>query len=73
MAKLLARPLGASALQLVLARSLGTRSLRVSAMGGDDRCGVALQRPLPDDALRIVAKGEKEDGVSSLLTGRRLR
>src|SRR5271165_7493887 len=31
MAKLLARPLGASALQLVLARSLGTRSLRVSA------------------------------------------
>ena len=28
---------------------------------------LALQRPLADDALRIVAKGEKEDGVVAAL------
>jgi putative SOS response-associated peptidase YedK len=30
----------------------------------DTRDALALQRPLPDNALRIVAKGEKEDGAA---------
>jgi len=31
---------------------------------GDTPDAVALQRSLPDGALRIVAKGEREDGLA---------
>jgi len=34
-------------------------------LGADTPDALELQRPLPDDALRIVSKGEKEDGVPS--------
>jgi putative SOS response-associated peptidase YedK len=35
-----------------------------SWLDADTSDALALQRPLPDDALRIVAKGEKEDGAA---------
>ena len=31
----------------------------------DTSDALALHRPLPDDALHIVAKGEREDGATS--------
>ena len=42
----------------VILRSQEEADRRLEA---DTRDALALQRPLPDDALRIVAKGEKED------------
>ena len=35
----------------------------LARMEADTLDALALQRPLPNDALLIVAKGEKEDGV----------
>jgi hypothetical protein len=32
---------------------------------GETLAALALQRRLPDEALAIVAKGEKEDGVAA--------
>jgi putative SOS response-associated peptidase YedK len=31
-------------------------------MGAPAKVALTLQRPLPDDALRIVARGKKQDG-----------
>jgi hypothetical protein len=32
---------------------------------GETAAALALQRPLPNEALGIVAKGEKEDGAAA--------
>jgi putative SOS response-associated peptidase YedK len=34
-------------------------------LAADARKALELQRPLPDDALRIVASGEIEDGIAA--------
>ena len=34
---------------------------------GETPAALTLQRPLPDEALAIVARGEKEDGLALLV------
>jgi putative SOS response-associated peptidase YedK len=42
---------------------LTTEAEREAWMTAPPQEALGLQRPLPDGALRIVARGEKEDGV----------
>jgi hypothetical protein len=41
------------------------RPVRSDSCSWQPREALALQKPLPDGALRIVATGEKEDGLAA--------